>query len=55
MHEAFKQALLKLYGYASDAEGVRHALLDETVVDEADAQFMIVACSAFVTYLISRA
>ena len=38
MHEAFKQALLKLYGYTSDAEGVRHALLDETVVDEADAR-----------------
>jgi hypothetical protein len=55
MHEAFKQALLKLYGYTSDAEGVRHALLDETGVDEADARFMIVACSAFVTYLIARA
>jgi AbiJ-like protein len=54
MHEAFKQALLKLYGYASDAKGVRHALLDETIVDEVDARFMIVTCSAFVTYLIAR-
>lgn len=54
MHEAFKQALLKLYGYTSDAKGVRHALLDETVVDEAEARFMIVICSAFVTYLIAR-
>jgi hypothetical protein len=55
MHEAFKQVLQKLYGYTSDAKGVRHALLDETAIDEVDARFMIVACSAFVTYLISRA
>jgi AbiJ N-terminal domain 4 len=54
MHEAFKQALLKLYGYTSDARGVRHALLDESVVDEAEARFMVVICSAFVTYLIGR-
>jgi hypothetical protein len=30
-------------------------LLDEANIDEADARFMIVACSAFVSYLISRA
>lgn len=54
MHPAFKQAVDKLYGYTSDAKGVRHALIDETAIDEADARFMIVACSAFVSYLISR-
>ena len=52
MHSAFRQALEKLYGYTSDEKGVRHALLDEAAVDEADARFMIVACNAFVTYLI---
>jgi len=54
MHEAFRQALLKLYGYTSDEKGIRHALLEETNVDEADARFMLIACSAFVTYLVSR-
>jgi hypothetical protein len=55
IHEAFRQALVKLYGYTSDEKGIRHALLDEANIDEADARFMIVACSAFVSYLISRA
>ena len=55
MHAALRQALEKLYGYTSDEKGVRHALLDEATVDEADARFMMVACSAFVTYLICRA
>jgi hypothetical protein len=32
MHEAFKQVLQKLYVYASDSKGVRHALLDETAI-----------------------
>jgi AbiJ N-terminal domain 4 len=54
MHAAFKAALLKLYGYTSDEKGIRHALLDETTVEEADARFMLVACSAFVNYLKSR-
>ena len=54
MHEAFKQALLKLYGYTSDEKGIRHALLDEASVDEADARFMLVACSAFVSFLVSH-
>jgi hypothetical protein len=43
------------YGYASNAQGIRHALLDadEATVDEADALFMIGACATFVSYLSS--
>jgi hypothetical protein len=45
-----------LYGYTSDEQGIRHALLEPSSnVDDADALFMIGACAAFVSYLISKA
>jgi len=55
MHTAFKEALSKLYGYTSDAEGIRHAILEEASVTYADALFMLVTCSAFVNYVLSKA
>jgi len=51
MHAAQKDAFTKLYGYTSDADGIRHALLDEEALTYEDAQFMLVTCSAFVNYL----
>ena len=52
MAEAFR----RLYGYASNEKGIRHALLEETAnVAEEDARFMIVACSAFVNLLSVKA
>lgn len=55
MHPAFKESFKKLYGWTSDEKGIRHALMDDSIaVDEADAQFMIVACSAFVNFVVSR-
>ena len=44
-------AFNKLYGYASDSDGIRHALSKETGYKQEDAIFMLVACSAFVNYL----
>ena len=55
LHRALKQAFSSLYGYTSDANGIRHALLDEPNLELEDAQFMLVACSAFVNYLVSKA
>jgi hypothetical protein len=55
MHPALKAGLEKLYAYTSDEDGIRHALLDEANVDEGDARFMIVTCSAFVNFLIVKA
>lgn len=55
VHPAFSKAFGVLYGYTSDASGVRHALTDEATVTYADAKFMLVACSAFVSYLKSSA
>lgn len=51
LHPALKRAFDSLYGYTSDAEGIRHALLDESNLDFEDAKFMLVSCSAFVNYL----
>jgi hypothetical protein len=55
MHPAFEAALSKLYGYTSDASGIRHALSEESSVDAAEARFMLIACSAFINLLRERA
>jgi hypothetical protein len=58
IHPAFRDALLKLYGYSSDEKGIRHPLLesdDATRVGMTEAVFMFGACASFITYLISRA
>ena len=53
LHPAFKQAISKLYGYTSDEQGIRHALLDRgqanVTIDE--AVFMLGACASFASYL----
>ncbi len=51
MHPALKDAFNKLYGYTSSADGIRHALLEESDLDFEDAKFMLVSCSAFINYL----
>ena len=54
MHAAFSEALVKLYGYTSNEQGVRHSLFDkgDADVSEKDALFMFGVCAAFVTYLL---
>jgi hypothetical protein len=56
IHGALKKGFLALYGFSSDEQGIRHPLLEKEApaVDEADAMFMIGACSAFVSYLVSK-
>jgi len=55
LHPALKNSFTSLYGYTSNAEGIRHALLDESNLSFEDAKFMLVSCSAFVNYLINKA
>ena len=52
---SLKLAFDKLYAYASAEDGIRHALMDEPKLDFEEAKFMLVACSAFVSYLIVKA
>ncbi len=55
LHGALRKAFGNLYGYTSNAEGIRHALLEESTLDFEDAKFMLVSCSAFINYLILKA
>ncbi len=54
LHPALKKAFSNLYGYTSDAQGIRHALIDESNLDFEDAKFMLVSCSAFINYLMAK-
>lgn len=53
LHPALKDAFSKLYGYTSNEQGVRHALLDRTdaQVGQDEAVFMLGACASFASYL----
>ena len=53
LHPALKTAFNKLYGYSSDAEGIRHALTEGCNLNFDDAKFMLVVCTAFVNYVLS--
>jgi len=54
LHSALKNSFASLYGYTSDSNGIRHSLLDESTLKQEDAKFMLVACSAFVNYLLVK-
>ncbi len=54
LHGALKEAFSNLYGYTSSAEGIRHALLEESTLSFEDAKFMLVSCSAFINYLVAK-
>jgi len=53
LHQALKMAFNKLYGYTSNASGIRHGsgLMEEQDLDFEDAKFILVTCSAFINYL----
>lgn len=52
---SLKAAFEILYGYTSDEAGIRHGLLEnDTKVDIEEARFMLIACSAFVNYLMNK-
>lgn len=54
LNGALKSSFSSLYGYASDQEGIRHALSEKSDVSFAFAKFMLVNCTAFVNYLIAE-
>lgn len=55
-HRALKIAFEKLYGYTSDEQGIRHALLDQKTADVGldEAVFMFGACASFAAYLVNK-
>jgi hypothetical protein len=48
---ALLEGFEKIYGWSSDKEGIRHALMDSPTLGTAEAKFFLVACSAFSNYL----
>jgi len=54
IHPALERGFKQIYGYTSDTDGIRHALMDESTCDFEDAKFMLVSCSAFINYLIAK-
>jgi len=55
IHKALRAGISSIYGYTSDTNGIRHALLEVVDIQQEDAVYMLVSCSAFVNYLISKA
>jgi hypothetical protein len=55
LHGGFAAGIKALYGWTSDADGIRHAILEEPTVSHADAKFMLVTCSALVNFVIDKA
>jgi len=52
LHPSLKEAYSKIYGYASDAGGIRHSMLEDGLpIEFEDAKFMLVSCSSFINYL----
>ena len=52
LHPAYKSALSSLYGYTSDEGGIRHGKSDtDREVTFEEAKFMLVVCSAFISYV----
>ena len=55
IHPALLAALEKLYGYASDEQGLRHAAVDDQEpVGREEAQFMMGVCAASCSYLLGK-
>ena len=55
IHGSLKEAFKKLYGYTSDANGIRHAgNIDGPFATFEEAKFMLVACCAFINYVNSN-
>lgn len=51
LHNALRNGFSAIYGYTSDADGIRHSMLEEVALDEADAKFFLVSSAAFINYL----
>jgi len=55
LHSALEKGFKQLYGYTSDSDGIRHALMEDHNCDFEDAKYMLVSSSAFINYLIIKA
>lgn len=56
LHPALKKDFSSLYGFTSDEQGIRHALLESDManIGEQEALYMLGSCAAFAGYLKNR-
>ncbi len=55
IHPSLKSSFSKLYGYTSDANGIRHSGdIGGPESTFSEAKFMLISCSAFVNYLLEN-
>lgn len=52
LHPSLIRGWQALYGYSSDADGIRHSASDRPKVDQAEARYWLVTCSAFVSLML---
>ena len=52
IHGAMRTAFSQLYGYASDADGIRHGGIDFKNAPAEDDKYKLISCSAFENYLV---
>jgi hypothetical protein len=51
----FKQGMIRLYSWTSSSDGIRHGAHEGEILSGFDeAKYMLVSCSAFINYLISK-
>lgn len=55
IHPSLERGFKQIYGYTSDGDGIRHALMDNPNCFFEDAMFMVVSSSSFINYLIIKA
>ena len=53
-HHQLRQAWKNMFNWTSDEGGVRHSMTEEPNVGLPEARYMVVACSAFVNYLVVK-
>ncbi|RZK47921.1 MAG: hypothetical protein EOO99_11950 [Pedobacter sp.] len=54
IHASLERGFKQLYGYTSDSDGIRHALMDSSNCSFEDALYMLVSSSSFINYLIAK-
>ncbi len=54
LHARLKTSFSALYEYSSDADGIRHGMLEEPKLSIVDAKYMLVVCSAFINYVTGK-
>lgn len=54
LHPALRTAFSSLYGYTSDEDGIRHAIMESNIVGFDEAKFFLVVCSTFINFVESK-